>query len=191
MKKIIMTLAAVLCCAMTMTVFTACGDDDDEDNKKPEDVATSGVMECQLYTDDETLGSFDFYVKYYDANGNVKNEKVVWTDQTTLDDLTVRTWTKKVVQKLPATLGILVEIKAKDGIDPNGKYILSRGYNITFTSFTASGKRIDTTIPNKDYTSSRNKVGMLDEMLKEKGRPLDIIYKYDVNGKGTGTSKWE
>ena len=29
MKKIMMTLAAVLCCAMTTTVFTACGDDDD------------------------------------------------------------------------------------------------------------------------------------------------------------------
>jgi hypothetical protein len=29
MKKMMMTLAAVLCCAMTMTVFTACGSDDD------------------------------------------------------------------------------------------------------------------------------------------------------------------
>ena len=29
MKKILMTLAAVLCCAMTTTVFTACGSDDD------------------------------------------------------------------------------------------------------------------------------------------------------------------
>lgn len=37
-----MTLAAILCCAMTMTVFTACGDDDDNGNKKPEDPPTSG-----------------------------------------------------------------------------------------------------------------------------------------------------
>ena len=29
MKKIMMTLAAVLCCAMTTAVFTACGDDDE------------------------------------------------------------------------------------------------------------------------------------------------------------------
>jgi hypothetical protein len=29
MKKILMTLAAVLCCAMTAITFTACGDDDD------------------------------------------------------------------------------------------------------------------------------------------------------------------
>ena len=28
MKKILMTLAAVLCCAMTMTVFTSCKDNE-------------------------------------------------------------------------------------------------------------------------------------------------------------------
>ena len=33
MKKILMTLAAVLCCAMTTTVFTACGSDDDDSTK--------------------------------------------------------------------------------------------------------------------------------------------------------------
>ena len=35
MKKILMTLAAVLCCAMTTTVFTACGSDDDNTNTPP------------------------------------------------------------------------------------------------------------------------------------------------------------
>ena len=193
MKKILMTLAAAFCCAMTTTVFTACGsDDDDNNNKKPVDAPTSGEMECTLYTSDESLASFDFYVKYYDESGKIQSEKVVWSDQTTnQDDLILRTWTKKVVAKLPATLGILFEVKAKDGLDPNGQYILSRGYNITFSSKTASGNTIETSIPNKNYVSGRNKVGMLEEMLKENSRPLDIIYKFDVNGKGTGPSKWE
>ena len=31
MKKILMTLAAVFCCAMTMTVFTACNNDDENE----------------------------------------------------------------------------------------------------------------------------------------------------------------
>jgi hypothetical protein len=192
MKKILMTLAAVLCCAMTTTIFTACSSDDgDNNNKKPVDPPTSGEMECKLYTTDESLASFDFYVKYYDESGNIQSEKLVWTDQTNLDDVIVRVWTKKVVAKLPATLGILFEIKAKDGLDPNGQYILSRGYDITFTSKTASGNRIDIFAPNKKFSSGRNSVGMLEEVLKEKGRPLDIIYKFDANGKGLGTSKWE
>ena len=147
-----MTLAAVLCCAMTTTVFTACGsDDDDNDNKKPVDAPTSGVMDCTLYTTDESLASFDYYVKYYDESGKIQSEKVVWSDQTNQQGK--RTWTKKVVAKLPATLGILFEIKAKDGLDPNGQYILSRGYDITFTSKTASGNRIDISAPNKNYSS--------------------------------------
>ena len=191
MKKILMTLAAVLCCAMTTTVFTACSSDDDDDDNNPVDAPTSGEMECTLYTSDESLDSFDFYVKYYDESGNIQSEKVVWTDKTYLDNLPVRKWTKKVVAKLPATLGILFEIKEKDGLDPNGQYILSRGYDITFTSKTASGKRIDISTPNKNYKSNRNKVGLLKEMLKENGRALDIIYKFDVNGKTAGTSKWE
>ena len=192
MRKFFITLAAVLCCAMTTTIFTACSSDDgDNNNKKPVDPPTSGEMECKLYTTDESLASFDFYVKYYDESGNIQSEKLVWTDQTNLNDVIVRVWTKKVVAKLPATLGILFEIKAKDGLDPNGQYILSCGYDITFTSKTASGNRIDISPLNKNYSSGRNKVGMFEEALKENARPLDIIYKYDVNGKGTGPSKWE
>ncbi len=190
--RLIAAFAAVLCCAMTTTVFTACGgDDDDNGNKKPVDAPTSGEMDCTLYTSDESLASFDFYVKYYDESGNLQSEQVVWSGKTTMDGLSVRTWTKKVVAKLPATLGILFEAKAKDGLDPNGQYILSRGYDITFTSKTASGNRIDISPLNKNYSSSRNKVSMLEEVLKEKGRPLDIIYKFDVNGKGTKTGTWE
>ena len=36
MKKILMTLAAVLCCAMTMTVFTACSENSDNPAPQPE-----------------------------------------------------------------------------------------------------------------------------------------------------------
>ena len=187
-----MTLAAVLCCAMTTTIFTACSSDDgDNNNKKPVDLPTSGEMECKLYTTDESLASFDFYVKYYDESGNIQSEKLVWTDQTNLDDVIVRVWKKKVVAKLPATLGILFEAKAKDGLDPNGQYILSRGYDIQFISFTESGKSIDMYIPTGRYNSLGIKGSELEDKLKEYGRPLDIIYKFDANGKGLGTSKWE
>jgi hypothetical protein len=189
MKKILMTWAAVLCCAMTTTVFTACNNDDD--NNKPVDAPATGEMECKLYTTDESLASFDYYVKYYDESGNIQSEKLVWTDQTNLDDVIVRVWKKKVVAKLPATLGILFEAKAKDGLDPNGQYILSRGYDIQFISFTESGKSIDMFIPTGRYNSLGIKGSELEDKLKEYGRPLDIIYKYDINGKGTKTDTWE
>ncbi len=188
MKKMMMTLAAVLCCAMTTTVFTACGSDDD-DNNKPVDVPATGEMKCTLFTSDESLASFEYYVKYYDESGKIQSEKVVWSDQTNQQGL--RTWTKNVVAKLPATLGILFEIKAKDGLDPNTQYIQSCGYNIQFMSLTASGKSIDLYNPSGRENTFGVKGSELEDKLKEYGRPLNIIYKYDINGNGTGTSKWE
>lgn len=77
MKKILMATAAMALMTMT-TVFTACSSDDgDNNNKKPVDPPTSGEMECKLYTTDESLASFDFYVKYYDESGNIQSEKLV------------------------------------------------------------------------------------------------------------------
>ncbi len=190
MKKIMMTLAAVLCCAMTTTVFTSCGGDDDNgnNNQPPVDVAVSAEMECALYTTEQSLAAFDFYVKYYDENGNIQSEKVVWSEQNNADGK--REWTKKVVQKLPATLGVLFEIKPKDGIDLNAQYIISRGYDIKITSRTASGKAIDQYI-GKDDRSFRNRPGLLMDILRTEGRPLDIILNYNANGIRVGSSTWQ
>jgi len=55
MKKIFMTLAAVLCCAMTTTVFTACSDDD----------TTSGGEAKPVYK----------YLYYADARDNMSAEQ--------------------------------------------------------------------------------------------------------------------
>ena len=53
MKKIMMTLAAVLCCAMTTTVFTACGDDD---------TPTSPVAGAyQYFVEFDILNSYGYY----------------------------------------------------------------------------------------------------------------------------------
>ena len=46
MKKILMTWAAVLCCAMTMTVFTACTDNDDNPVTPPE--PEKELAECTI-----------------------------------------------------------------------------------------------------------------------------------------------
>ena len=46
MKKILMTWAAVLCCAMTMTIFTACTDNDDNPVTPPE--PEKELAECTI-----------------------------------------------------------------------------------------------------------------------------------------------
>jgi hypothetical protein len=57
MKKILMTLAAILCCAMISTVFTACGDDE---NESISDYAAYGV---KVYTGSSINSNCDEVVK--------------------------------------------------------------------------------------------------------------------------------
>ena len=181
-----MTIAAVLCCAMTTTLFTACGDDDDDNTKKPQDTPATCAMDCTLYTDDETLVNFDFNVKYYDENGQVQSEKPTWEPANSEG---YRTWKKKVTAKLPASLGVLLEINAKDGLDMQKKYRITTGQKMVFTSYTTSGVLIDSYIPTYAIESLQNKEGLLEAYLNEHSKAVDILCKYDSNGKPT-TSKW-
>ena len=88
MKKILMTLAAVLCCAMTTTVFTACGSDDDNTNTPP---AQPKVVSYQIdysleFPKEFTLNSLvcgNLYllcdkleVGYIDENGQEQREVI-------------------------------------------------------------------------------------------------------------------
>ena len=67
MKKILITLAAVLCCWMTMTVFTACTDSDD--NSTEQEPQTSGIDMSDL--DTSVRPGDDFY--QYACGGWIKN----------------------------------------------------------------------------------------------------------------------
>ena len=54
MKKYLMTLAAVLCCAMTMAVFTACTSDNDDNPANPTpggDGTIVGNSRCSIATE--------------------------------------------------------------------------------------------------------------------------------------------
>ena len=92
MKKMMMTFAAVLCCAMTMTVFTACGSDDD-DNKNPgsqQEQSGGDVLPGKLASGASTFGvtftGFETYkamaadgkvmIRYTYGSGSVKTEEI-------------------------------------------------------------------------------------------------------------------
>lgn len=184
--------ALMTMCAMTTTVFTACGSDSDDDSnnnsKGGKKAPVSAGLACSLLTDDETLLTFDFYVKYYDANGQVQSEKVVW-DQ--WDGEGHRKWTKTVIAKLPATLGMYCELKAKyaGDFDPTVHYLVGRGFSTSYSLLDEAGKVVS------DYQSSVSafSVSIIHESsiydFLENDRFLNFIYYFDANGNLT-TDEW-
>ncbi len=79
MKKILITLAAVLCCAMSSMMFTACGSDSDDNNQPPVDdnsavSQTWDINITQDISDPEVKNYLPIKVCFYDANGELKVE---------------------------------------------------------------------------------------------------------------------
>lgn len=189
--KQFLTAALLTMCAMTTTLFTACGSDDSSNEKKEKKVPVSAALVCALYTDDETLLTFDFYVKYYDANGQVQSEKVVWDEN--LNKEGRRTWTKKVVAKLPATLGVKCEVKPKEGVvlDPEGEYYVGRGHFLSSALLDAAGETLsDFPGYTADYGTSRIRKEKISEVQEKGYTSLDIVYYFDANGNRTN-SPWQ
>ena len=77
MRKYIITLAAVLCCAITMMVFNSCSKDEEE--MKSELVGT-WTEQNDLFTDvlilnEDDLFSFQSHIPNYNGSGNYAFEK--------------------------------------------------------------------------------------------------------------------
>ena len=132
MKKLMMTLAAVLCCAMTTTVFTACGSDDDNSSNPAEDkTAVAAKMDFEMYVGDDMLNVLDMTLEYYDAAGNLQNEKV-----------TTNNVKKNIKANVPAKIGTRLKIALKDGVDPS-QFTLDIAYQGDVYAVNASGKELD------------------------------------------------
>ena len=172
-------------CAMTVTtVFTSCGGDD-APQQAPEG-PTSATLYTYLLTNDETLGNFDFLVKYYDANGQVKEEKVVFDEIQDANGNKAYKWEKTVTANLPTTLGMFFEMKLKDGLDPQAQYTIALGKKcIPYTSKTFSEGFYSVS----DYHVSRIRAGKLEEVLKNLDT-INVIYHFDSKGDYT-TSAWK
>lgn len=169
-------------CAMTVsTLFTSCGGDDTP-QQAPEAPITA-TLYCHLLTNDETLANIDFYLTYYDANGQIKSEKVVWDAE--LDESGRRTYTQIVTANVPATLGVHCEIKLKDGLDPEAKYNVAFGQCCVPTTSKVNNGGYSLI---SDYSVSEGVRGDFYKIFNESA--LNVIYHFDSKG-NYSTSKWQ
>ena len=130
MKKMMMTFAAVFCCAITVSVFSACGDDDSE--QKTDKPVACGVEYMFSVTSQDLFKNVNFTIEYYDAEGKVQSEQMV-----------TELWTDTIQTKLPGKLGVRVKLQLKDGADPASMENFNISYFFRYQAYvlTADGKK--------------------------------------------------
>ncbi len=196
MKKILMTLAAVLCCAMTMTVFTACGDDKD-DNNTPEIGEIKGIAARYLFSVDEQMAQLcDYTMTYYGINGQLTTEQATWTIKNG-----TATWIKDVSNtQFPATFGLKVSVKVKEGAQLEGVRIsniypisnLLYVEGITTKAEKAWGKTVDFTGSASTHAStSGEKLPAYTEAWEHHGGVLNKTCTFDKDGNQISTGNIE
>ena len=123
MKKILMTLTAVFCCVMTISVLSSCSKDDKGNNDAPDNKPASAKVIFIYHFTDDMPQFIDMTAEYLDENGNVQSEKI-----------TSSAWVKEITAtKLPAKLGARLHLAKKSGVDYKDGTTVSVGAKITRT----------------------------------------------------------
>lgn len=199
MKKFFLMLAAVLCYLVIAKTFTSCTTEIVSNEPLPDNTpVTSAQMECVLQIAEVSLVSFDFFVRYYDADGNEKSEKVVWTDieKQSASGIKYKQWTKTVTAALPTTLGMFFEMKPREDIDlsdPNHLHSYSYKQELTISSVRQSGATYQfkqTPAGHSASIKSSNIQGFFSNDQKP-GVFANIIVTFDKNGNITRTKEWQ
>lgn len=182
MKKTL-TLAALICCAMT-TLFTSCTND--EDNKlKPEaedNTPVAAVMNYTLSVGDDILGSFNVTVQYYNAAGELQSEPMTQSE-----------WKKSVKANLPVRLGARLTIQAKEGVNFANieKFNVSYSYSFSGYAVSATDKVVGNQVSGGTSTSMSMKGDRVSEWSERRADGLvKFLYSFAADGQATSIS-WE
>ena len=181
MKKNLMTIAAVLCCA---ALFTSCGKNNPDQPGTPDTTPVSAVMAYNFTVTDDLFSAFNLTVEYYDAAGTVKTET-----------MTSKEWTKTVkTDKLPATLGARVKIQLKDGFDSSkeGVFTAKHSYHYEYYVVNKSNEKLGSTV---SYGLEGGVDMKYEKVPDYAGRYLDkpiMKFLFNFAADGTATSgSWE
>lgn len=188
MKKIMMTLTAVFCCAMAISVLSSCSKSDDNSggggasaaaDTTPVSVKVSIVAGV---TDD--LGQYaDVTVEYMDGSGTVKSEKVNGA-----------AWTKEITAQLPAKLGVRVSYAKKEGVDYKQLAKIKAGAAIvhSFVLLNKAGSVLKNVASGSSDLGSVDVPGnQIEEFIDAKGKNAKtLLLEYDAKGNQT-TGTWK
>ena len=179
MKKIMLTLAALLSCAFATTVFTACGSDDKEDIIKPsveEATPTQMALTFTLDATDDMTNYFDMVVTFDDGTGEKQ------------EAFTALEWSKTLTANLPAIFTFSRKIRVKEdkraALAAAETVEVTTHYHYAFKILDAQGQIIPEITGSKDVAQSMIVDTGAKAMERADAGVYDRTYicKFDVNG---------
>ena len=176
-----MTLAAVLCCAMTTTVLTACGGDDSGDTPGADTTPVAAKLVSEITVSDDLVKYMDITVEYYDATGAIQKEQMTTTK-----------WSKDVTAKLVAKLGARVTIKLKDGVDVSkiDKITVSYSYAYAGACLNAAGQTVGSVTSDQLEQSIVISGSDIEKLIENRKAGL-IKFLCIFDGKSVTNGTWE
>ena len=170
MKKVILTLAAILCCA---SLFTSCNKDSGSGSDKPTTVTPVYVsMTVEIPASDDMLEYLNMSVSY--EAGNEKNTETV----------TAVTWSKTFQVKLPGSINVKRTVTLKDGktIPAEEPFSYASGYAVSWKFLDANSKEIRAGGMSGAKHTAKG-VGSKVKELVEKGKfDTSVDYSFDKDG---------
>ena len=181
MKKVLMTLAAVLCCAMTTTVLTSCSTDSNND-EGANDKTPKYVM-IQFYMDNtaDMVRYCDIEVTFEDEQGNKQSAKL---ESGNFDTNYMAYATANGV--LPTQFKFSRKVTLKQSIDNLEKFDYTTRTKAEYGIFNAARYQIaydETDVVGDAGTAKGAEVANFAQLIKQGALDYTRTFKFDEKGK--------
>ena len=198
-----MTLAAILCCAMTISMFTACGGDDElpepqtpqsqtpgeDDPSTVDPTTTPAIVKLEYFIENraDMLKYLDMVVKCSDGKKEYTSELLTPENMENNYYFHMGEYSSE----LPASFKIWREVKVKeaykDVVKDLDKFEFSTAIHFYYALYDKDNKIIGSIVQDK-YESIQYPANQTNEMVKSYLSKLDLIYgraleiKFDKDG---------
>ena len=166
--------------AFAMTVVS-CKEKQVVPNPYTGDKPVSAYIIYGFIPDAESMKTLDYFMDYYDQNGEVKTVK-----------LTDTPWEQKVEAALPAKFGQRLRVALKDGVTVADDEKVPVKYTFKFAtcSLLKDGKKASEEYAESEEITSQSHGDKFKKML-EQSEIHAVVCKYDAQGKLSIIKAWE
>ncbi len=196
MKKFLMTFAAAVFCAMSATMFTACGSDNDDNNGgKPGSNPGTGGNTGTTTVKDSIPTKVKFGLEVVETEDILKycNVSVEYNDGTgaKTEAVTTCSWQKFFESKVPATYTLkkIVTVKDSAGLASAAKISFYTGaYKYSYALYNAANEVIVARTNSLVVRGDAGDKADLIKGIKDGELNSDVTFKVDAKGNVTETN---